>query len=164
MIPSGETSSYRSNPVRLSDFTLSRRDPGYAERAKALRDEGSYSAIVAVSPGDGSAREQAASCQRVLGGIANIAVNYATKRYRANLINWGIVPFICDSALDLSLNDTVTIKDFANRLKNGDCVFEASISGEKTLALALPDITESEREILLDGCLINSYRRKAVKA
>ena len=76
----------------------------------------------------------------------------------------GPVPFICESALDLSLNDTVTIKDFANKLKNGDCVFEASISGEKTFALALPDLTESEREILLDGCLINSYRRKAVKA
>ena len=87
LIPSGETSSYRSNPVRLSEYALSRRDPGYAGRSKELRESGRYSAIAAVSPGDGSAREQAASCQRVLGGIANVAVSYATKRYRANLIN-----------------------------------------------------------------------------
>src|SRR5699024_8320389 len=121
LIPSGETSSYRSNPMKLAEFALSRKDPGYVGRAKAvkededvrratgelpedvlrdveplhIRKEGTIygSCVVAVKPGDGSAREQAASCQRVLGGIANIAEEYATKRYRSNLINWGMLPF-----------------------------------------------------------------------
>ena len=163
LIPSGETSSYRSNPVRLSEFALSRRDPGYVGRSKELRDQGKYSAVVAVCPGDGSAREQAASCQRVLGGIANVAVSYATKRYRANLINWGIVPFVCADALNLQLGDVLTIKDFAARLKNGETEFEAITDGGAYVSLSLPALTEVEREILLDGCLINHYRRKGLE-
>ena len=161
LIPSGETSSYRSNPVRLSEFALSRRDPGYAGRSKRIRDAGKYSAIAAVCPGDGSAREQAASCQRVLGGIANVAVSYATKRYRANLINWGIVPFVCADALALEVGDRLLIKDFALKLKAGAREFDAIINGARTLKLTLPALTDGEAEILSDGCLINYYRRKA---
>lgn len=161
LIPSGETSSYRSNPLRLSEFALSRRDPEYVGRSKAVRDKGEYSAIVANCPGDGSAREQAASCQRVLGGIANISVSYATKRYRANLVNWGIVPFVSEEALSLNVGDVVTVEGFAERLAAGETAFTAVISSGKQMKLSLPNLTESEREILLDGCLINLYRRKA---
>ncbi len=164
LIPSGETSSYRSNPVRLSEFALSRRDPGYVARSKALRDKGEYSAVVAVCPGDGSAREQAASCQRVLGGIANVAVSYATKRYRANLINWGIVPFVSEEALNLNTGNTVVVSDFATKLQSGETDFIGCYADGKTIKLSLPNLTDSEREILLDGCLINSYRRKAENA
>ena len=164
LIPSGETSSYRSNPARLSEFALSRRDPGYVGRSKALRDSGQYSGICAVCPGDGSAREQAASCQRVLGGIANVAVSYATKRYRANLVNWGIVPFVCEDALKLNVGDTVTVKEFASLLKDGVREFTAEVSGGLTLTFTLPALTDTEAEILLDGCLINNYRRKAENA
>ncbi len=159
LIPSGETSSYRSNPQRLSEFALSRRDPGYVGRSKKLRDSGAFSAVAAVSPGDGSAREQAASCQRVLGGIANVAVSYATKRYRANLINWGIVPFICEDALKLNVGDAVTIESFASRLAAGVREFEATVNGVGTLTFTLPALTEAEAEILLDGCLINHYKK-----
>ncbi len=161
LIPSGETSSYRSNPVRLSEFALSRRDPGYAARSKAARDAGGYSAICANCPGDGSAREQAASCQRVLGGIANIAVSYATKRYRANLVNWGIVPFVSGEAVTLSTGDTVEIKDFRRLLNSGAREFTAVINGSRVMRLALPGLTQGEAEILTDGCLMNHYRRKA---
>ena len=164
LIPSGETSSYRSNPIRLSEFALSRRDPGYVGRSKALRDQGKYSAVAAVSPGDGSAREQAASCQRVLGGIANVAVSYATKRYRANLINWGIVPFVCPDALSLNVGDTVEIKGFLSALSAGQREFNALVNGQKALTLALPLLTEAEAEILIDGCLINHYRKGAFSA
>ena len=162
LIPSGETSSYRSNPVRLSEFALSRRDPGYVSRSKALRDSGKYSAVAAHCPGDGSAREQAASCQRVLGGIANIAVSYATKRYRANLINWGIVPFICPDALSLCVGDRVVVKGFRDALLSGNTAFEGIVNGERTIALELPAMTPTERENLVNGCLINTYaeRRK----
>ena len=164
LIPSGETSSYRSNPIRLSEFALSRRDPGYVKRSKALRDNGGYSAVCANCPGDGSAREQAASCQRVLGGIANIAVSYATKRYRANLINWGIVPFVSEEATKLNVGDEVVIAGFKNALENGERIFAALVNGEKTMTLALPNLTQSEAEILLDGCLMNHYRKEAEKA
>ena len=164
LIPSGETSSYRSNPIRLSEFALSRRDPEYVGRSKALREKSEYSCIVAVCPGDGSAREQAASCQRVLGGIANIAVSYATKRYRANLINWGIVPFVCEDALRLKVGDKIAITAFADKLMRGKTEFTATVNGKAEISLGLPMLTESEREILLDGCLINLYRRKAAKA
>ncbi len=164
LIPSGETSSYRSNPLRLSEFALSRRDPGYVGRSKALRDQGIYSAVVAVCPGDGSAREQAASCQRVLGGIANVAVSYATKRYRANLINWGIVPFVCPDALDLSVGDTVEIKGFLPALMAGQREFSALVNGQKEMTLTLPLLTDAEAEILVDGCLINHYRKGASNA
>ena len=159
LIPSGETSSYRSNPGRLSEFALSRRDPGYVGRSKALRDAGQYSGIAAVCPGDGSAREQAASCQRVLGGIANVAVSYATKRYRANLVNWGIVPFVCAQALSLNVGDKVEVKDFAAGLRAGEREFTALVNGKDTLTFTLPSLTEGEAEILLDGCLINHYRK-----
>lgn len=164
LIPSGETSSYRSNPARLSEFALSRRDPGYVGRSKELRDAGKFSGICAVCPGDGSAREQAASCQRVLGGIANVAVSYATKRYRANLVNWGIVPFVCEDALKLNVGDTVTVKDFANLLRSGAREFTADVSSGIALNFTLPALTDTEAEILLDGCLINNYRRKAENA
>ena len=164
LIPSGETSSYRSNPARLSEFALSRRDPGYVGRSKELRDAGRFSGICAVCPGDGSAREQAASCQRVLGGIANVAVSYATKRYRANLVNWGIMPFVCEDALKLNVGDTVTVKDFASLLRDGAREFTAEVSSSITLTFTLPALTDTEAEILLDGCLINNYRRKAENA
>ena len=160
LIPSGETSSYRSNPVRLSEFALSRRDPGYVGRSKMLRDSGAYSAVVAKCPGDGSAREQAASCQRVLGGIANIAVSYATKRYRSNLINWGIVPFVCPEALSVNVGDNVVIKDFRAALLRGETEFTASVNDTRELKLSLPALSSGEAQILLDGCLINNYARK----
>ena len=192
LIPSGETSSYRSNPQALAEFTLSRKDPGYVDRAKAVRDKKIAeeldavrdacvklltsssagfvtediqiaSAIFAVKPGDGSAREQAASCQRVLGGRANFANEYATKRYKSNLINWGLIPF--------------SIKDKPPFI-NGDYIFipsvKALIKGEKTSAetyvirpapgkaencgsfvLASPELNSAERELLLAGSLIN---------
>jgi len=163
LIPSGETSSYRSNPYRLSEFALSRRDPGYVKRSKALRDAGGYSAVCANCPGDGSAREQAASCQRVLGGIANIAVSYATKRYRANLINWGIVPFVCDCIGNFKTGDEITIDGFKEKLLSGERTFTAKINGTDAITLSLPLLTDDEAEILLDGCLMNHYR-KGVKA
>ncbi|MBR3928693.1 MAG: hydratase [Clostridia bacterium] len=163
LIPSGETSSYRSNPHRLSEFALSRRDPGYVKRSKALRDAGGYSAVCANCPGDGSAREQAASCQRVLGGIANIAVSYATKRYRANLINWGIVPFVCESIDGFKTGDEITIKGFKEKLISGERAFAAVVNGKDEIPLTLPLLTEAEAEILIDGCLMNHYR-KGVKA
>ena len=127
-------------------------------------EKSEYSCIVAVCPGDGSAREQAASCQRVLGGIANIAVSYATKRYRANLINWGIVPFVCEDALRLKVGDKIAITAFADKLMRGKTEFTATVNGKAEITLGLPMLTESEREILLDGCLINLYRRKAAKS
>ena len=163
LIPSGETSSYRSNPVRLSEFALSRRDPGYVGRSKALRDGGAYSAVAANCPGDGSAREQAASCQRVLGGIANVAVSYATKRYRANLVNWGIVPFVSADALSLKLGDKITVNNFKSQLLSGKTEFTGKVNGENEIALSLPSITETEIEILVNGCLINTYAERRKK-
>ena len=159
LIPSGETSSYRSNPHRLSEFALSRRDPGYVKRSKALRDAGGYSAVCANCPGDGSAREQAASCQRVLGGIANIAVSYATKRYRANLINWGIVPFVCDRVDQFEIGDEIVIEKFKEKLLSGERRFISFVNGKDVIVLSLPLLTDQEAEILVDGCLMNHYRK-----
>ena len=177
LIPSGETSSYRSNPVRLSEFALSRRDPAYVGRSKDIRDGKAdiASAAAAVGadlsrttvgsgiwancPGDGSAREQAASCQRVLGGVANIAAEYATRRYRANLINWDIVPFIAPPQ-GLAAGDWVYVPDVRKKLEAGDTEFPARlIRGESVsdITLTLPGISQKERELLLIGCLINHY-------
>ncbi len=185
LIPSGETSSYRSNPMKLAEFALSRKDPGYVGRAKAvkadedvrratgelpedvlrdveplhIRKEGTIygSCVVAVKPGDGSAREQAASCQRVLGGIANIAEEYATKRYRSNLINWGMLPFTAKK-LRLSLGDYIYIEDIAKYIAEGaESVPAKVLSGKsvKDITLTLGSLTQDERSIILKGCLIN---------
>ncbi len=198
LIPSGETSSYRSNPLGLAEFTLSRKDPEYVGRAKEVqkaekaREEGkdpatelseisdvikkikeSYSdvnndnlgigsTIFAVKPGDGSAREQAASCQKVLGGWANIANDYATKRYRSNLINWGMLPFIIDEGeLPFKLNDYVFIKDIRRAVMDEAKEIKAytvTDAGLKEFTLKLGDLTKEEREIILKGCLINFNR------
>ena len=198
LIPSGETSSFRSNPLGLAEFTLSRKDPAYVGRAKAVRDRseevkaevsraekileekypefkgriekaGLGSTIYAVKPGDGSAREQAASCQRVLGASANIASDYATKRYRSNLINWGMIPFLYKQG-DAAATENLP---FAN----GDYIFvpgakkmiAEKLPGVKAYAvradgttaefdLATGDMTDDERKIIQAGCLINFYR------
>ncbi len=191
LIPSGETSSYRSNPEALSEFTLSRKDPEYVARAKdiralnadrsagALKEVYSVitslgygtaekanigSVIYAVKPGDGSAREQAASCQRVLGGMANIAFEYATKRYRSNLINWGMIPFTLDcdrDALPFGVDDHIFVPGIKELIRNGADTARAFVISGKTaneITLGLPKLTEDERTIILSGCLINYYR------
>ncbi len=191
LIPSGETSSYRSNPDALSEFTLSRKDPGYVGRAKAVRalnDDHSDlslsevygiikkngfaspenaligSVIYAVKPGDGSAREQAASCQKVLGGMANIAKEYATKRYRSNLINWGMLPFTfeCDeNSLPFDIDSFIFIPGIKNAVKDGKEVIPAFIvenGALKEITLNLPALTNDEKTIILSGCLINYYK------
>ena len=190
LIPSGETSSYRSNPMKLAEFALSRKDPGYVARAKAVAaeekarreagalpesvlaglggfvpEEGTIygSVVVSNKPGDGSAREQAASCQRVLGGVANICREYATKRYRSNLINWGMLPFTAAKA-DLSVGDYVYIPNIADAVATGEeRVVATVISGGRTrdVALELGALTDDERKILLAGCLINYNKEKA---
>ncbi|MDR2513686.1 MAG: hydratase [Christensenellaceae bacterium] len=191
LIPSGETSSYRSNPIRLSMFALSRKDPDYvpaaleAQKAESSRREGTPNAeaqkllglaglaaentgigslVFALKPGDGSAREQAASCQRVLGGCANIAGDYATKRYRSNVVNWGMLPFILKDAArsGIARGDVVAIKGIRKALIEGktDKIPATLIkeSGEREeIALSLPDLSPGESEILLAGCLINYY-------
>lgn len=209
LIPSGETSSYRSNPLRLAEFTLSRKDPGYVARAKAisrleqerrsfiqqegrpadisddlknmcqsiinsgnsfadypemLKTTGIGSVVYAVKPGDGSAREQAASCQKVLGGWANIAVEYATKRYRSNLVNWGLLPFTMHKTEDVpfTLGDLIFIPDIREKLEKGQEMMEARIIGKQgagRLELFLPKLTADERDIILKGCLINYYSK-----
>ena len=189
LIPSGETSSYRSNPLKLAEFTLSRKDPAYVGRAKAVKaDElirresgtlpeevlaalGSFrpaegtiygSVVVSNCPGDGSAREQAASCQRVLGGVANICKQYATKRYRSNLINWGMLPFTAQK-LDFKVGDFVYIENVRSLLEGGEERFVAKvISDGKThdIALETGALTPDERKILLAGCLINYNRAR----
>ncbi len=189
LIPSGETSSYRSNPLKLAEFTLSRKDPAYVGRAKAVKaDElirresgtlpeevlsalGSFrpaegtiygSVVVSNCPGDGSAREQAASCQRVLGGVANICKQYATKRYRSNLINWGMLPFTAQK-LDFKVGDFVYIENVRPLLEGGEERFVAKvISDGKThdIALETGALTPDERKILLAGCLINYNRAR----
>ncbi len=185
LIPSGETSSYRSNPMRLAEFTLSRKRPDYVERAKKVNEDekarkngvikeeylrameltkvsgeiGIGSVIFAIKPGDGSAREQAASCQRVLGGIANIAKEYATKRYRSNLINWGMLPFVYKNEIPLENDDIIVIKNVKKVLDSGE--IEASIvRGEKVLKIKLymDKLTENEKAIIKAGCLINKNR------
>ena len=187
LIPSGETSSYRSNPIRLADFALSRRDPAYVGRAKAVRAEAVpaevlrragaapdaaemtrlSSAVFANKPGDGSAREQAASCQRVLGGGANICYEFATKRYRSNCINWGILPFTLDkgTAFPCEPGDYVYVPDVRRRVAEGETDFPAAAvtkDGVFPLTLRAAPLTGEEREILLAGCLMNYYadRRK----
>ena len=182
LIPSGETSSYRSNPMKLAEFTLSRKDPDYVKRAKetvavppsetvkaavasltgkaALPQIGSV--IYARKPGDGSAREQAASCQRVLGGSANVALEYATKRYRSNLINWGMIPFTVEREPAFEVGDYLLVRNVREAVASAADTFEAYVikeNGDATpLTLSLSSLTDDERRIILDGCLINFYR------
>ncbi len=187
LIPSGETSSYRSNPLRLAEFALSRKDPKYVGRAKEVkaqeldrRESGKLpdevlaevgveipentlfgSAVIARKPGDGSAREQAASCQRVLGGIANIALEYATKRYRSNLINWGMLPLVCKK-FDFKVGDYILIENIKELITEDDPVITAKhISGGKVnkIYLTVGALTAEEKKIILSGCLIN-YNKK----
>ena len=196
LIPSGETSSFRSNPLGLAEFTLSRKDPAYVGRAKAVQlaekartagedifaalpeaeevfkqintkfearpeDTQIGSLIYAVKPGDGSAREQAASCQKVLGGFANIAKEYATKRYRSNLINWGMLPFIFEEdELPFKNGDYIFVKDIKNAIINKEDVIKAYVAGKemKEFDLKLGRLTDDERDIIVKGCLINYYR------
>ena len=199
LIPSGETSSYRSNPLGLAEFALSRKDPAYVGRAKEVQkaqkaieagqcplevlDElkpvmdkirkaypeagegnlGVGSTIFAVKPGDGSAREQAASCQKVLGGWANIANEYATKRYRSNLINWGMLPFVTKEeheSLSFKNGDYLFVPDIRKSVEEKAADIKAYVVGEdlKEIHLQLGDMTDAEREIILKGCLINYYR------
>ena len=199
LIPSGETSSYRSNPLGLAEFALSRKDPGYVGRAKEVQKAqkaieadtcpktalpelqtimskvhdnfegvnrsnlGIGSTIFAVKPGDGSAREQAASCQKVLGGWANIANEYATKRYRSNLINWGMLPFITEEDhehLSFKNGDYIFVPDIRKAVEDKDEVIHAYVIGDEVTELSwkLGELTDVEREIILKGCLINYYR------
>ena len=171
LIPSGETSSYRSNPVALSEFALSRRVPEYVARCKAVRErqnetEGLLgSCIFARKPGDGSAREQAASCQKVLGGLANICYEYATKRYRSNCINWGIIPFTIDreQRVEFAVGDRVFISGVRSGILEGREEFDAVLrsgDSEKKIKLYCRGLTPEERKILADGCLINYYAEK----
>lgn len=189
LIPSGETSSFRSNPVRLSEFTLSRKDPEYVARAKRIQSLNAQSSenkelyskirrlspdinaddiqigsgIYAVKPGDGSAREQAASCQKVLGGIANFVKEYATKRYRSNLINWGIIPFLVEGDPAFNLGANLFIPDIMDHIRSAaeDACITAYVMDPEPAAvqLKLGYLTEKEKEILLSGCLIN-YNQK----
>ncbi|GAA6266502.1 hydratase [Ruminococcus sp. AM29-26] len=199
LIPSGETSSYRSNPLGLAEFTLSRKDPAYVGRAKEVQkaqkaiEEGKCpvealpemkpvmdvikkdypnvskenlgvgSTIFAVKPGDGSAREQAASCQKVLGGWANIANEYATKRYRSNLINWGMLPFLIkEGELPFANGDYLFFPEIRKAVEEKNDVIRGFVVGEnglKEFEVALGELTDDEREIILKGCLIN-YNRK----
>ena len=199
LIPSGETSSYRSNPLGLAEFTLSRKDPAYVGRAKEVRaaqeaieaeknpvealDElapvmeaihtkytnitdkniGIGSTIFAVKPGDGSAREQAASCQKVLGGWANIANEYATKRYRSNLINWGMLPFLIEKGeLPFTNGDYIFLPNVRKAVETKAAEFEAYVVKEGKLTpfpLKMGELTDDEREIILKGCLINYNRQ-----
>lgn len=167
LIPSGETSSYRSNPLRLAEFALSRKDPEYVARAKEIQKLGAGigSVVVAKRPGDGSAREQAASCQKVLGGFANIALQYATKRYRSNLINWGMLPITTDDeglfTGKLENGDKIVLKGIRNIVMNMGGEFKGIVEKKDgssfEIDLKLQDLSESERDILLAGCLINYY-------
>ncbi len=198
LIPSGETSSYRSNPLGLAEFTLSRKDPAYVGRAKEVQlaekareagetPEGGFaevgealawvkanfpestnentgigSTIFAVKPGDGSAREQAASCQKVLGGWANIANEYATKRYRSNLINWGMLPFVIPQGeLPFANGDYLFVPDVREAVAKKAETITVYVVGQekKSFEVTLGDLTDDEREIILKGCLIN-YNRK----
>ncbi len=198
LIPSGETSSYRSNPIGLAEFTLSRKDPEYVGRAKAIQvaqkalekgecagkavpevaevmkvvkemfpnvdhdNLGIGSTIFAVKPGDGSAREQAASCQKVLGGWANIANEYATKRYRSNLINWGMIPFLIkEGELPFKNLDFIFVPDVKNAILENRSEIQAFVVKDGKLnefTLGLGELTNEERQIILKGCLINYNR------
>ncbi len=195
LIPSGETSSFRSNPLGLAEFTLSRKDPAYVGRAKEVQaaekarvagkdifaalpeveeifntinntftatpqETQIGSTIFAVKPGDGSAREQAASCQKVLGGFANIANEYATKRYRSNLINWGMLPFLYQGDLPFENGDYLFIKDIKKAIEEKNDTIKAYVvnKGMKEFELHLGNLTDDERDIIEKGCLINYYR------
>lgn len=196
LIPSGETSSYRSNPLGLAEFTLSRKDPAYVGRAKEIqkaekvrisnespidavneldpiftsikevftdvnnKNTGIGSTIYAVKPGDGSAREQAASCQKVLGGWANIAKEYATKRYRSNLINWGMLPFVIEEELCFDNGDYLFVPNIIESIKEKKTSIKAYVVNKsmKEFELKLGELTDDEREIILKGCLINYYK------
>ena len=181
LIPSGETSSYRSNPLRLSEFALSRKDPAYVARAKAVLAEekarrvgtampqgydpaktGLGSAVMAIRPGDGSAREQAASCQRVLGGVANLCEDFATKRYRSNVINWGMLPFTVENIASYKIQpgDKVYVPGIRQALLGDAAAIAATlIQGEEQteITLKLENLSREERDIILSGCLINYY-------
>ena len=185
LIPSGETSSYRSNPIKLASFTLSRKDPQYVGRAKAIQAEeakrrageatdslgghdpkttGLGSFVLALKPGDGSAREQAASCQRVLGGCANLAQEYATKRYRSNVVNWGMLPFIVPELERYGIRpgDKLWLPGIRALLEGEGEALEATlIQGDKQtpITVTLPGLTREERDIILAGCLINYYAK-----
>ena len=196
LIPSGETSSYRSNPLKLATFALSRRDPQYVGRANAiaalesarkdgtldvetaaliegcggtLENTGIGSVIFANKPGDGSAREQAASCQRVLGGCANICYEYATKRYRSNCINWGMLPFHIDADVkfDFEPGDRIFVPNVSAAVRSGSRCIPAMVirrsAAKVPLLLRLPELTADERQILLDGCLMNYYAANHAK-
>ena len=172
LIPSGETSSYRSNPLKLASFALSRKDPEYVGRAKAVQQEEipsvfglnkdftTYGSVVCgIKVGDGSAREQAASCQRVLGGSANISVEYATKRYRSNLINWGMIPFL--SKDKFKVGDLIYVPDVKSKILSGSTEFSAKILSngkERDILLSIAPLTDTEKKIITDGCLINFYK------
>lgn len=188
LIPSGETSSYRSNPLGLAEFALSRRDPGYVQRAKDVQkltndtlelatvfDEISKispeaskedveigSMIYCVKPGDGSAREQAASCQRVLGGLANICSEYATKRYRSNVMNWGMVPFQMKDEPEFGVGDYIYVPDVKKALDGDMKDIKAYVIGDqvKEISLYISDMTPVEKEIVKAGCLINYNHNK----
>ena len=194
LIPSGETSSYRSNPLRLAEFTLSRREPAYVGRAKAAAEEDAArqagqispklaallqragvpaeqvrfgSCIFANRPGDGSAREQAASCQKVLGGLANICYSFATKRYRSNCINWGILPFTLDPEVSFPYGpgDCIFIPTLRDAIARGTEDIPARVlrsdGSEEALLLHAAGLTETERQIILEGCLMNHYANRA---
>ena len=195
LIPSGETSSFRSNPLGLAEFTLSRKDPEYVGKAKAVQlgekarvaGEDIFAAlpeakevfdkinekfdvdpaktqigsmVYAVKPGDGSAREQAASCQKVLGGLANIAKEYATKRYRSNLINWGMLPFLYPDEIPFENGDYIFVKDIKKAVEEKQDEIKAYVIGKdmKEFTLSLGALTDDERDIITKGCLINYYR------
>ncbi len=200
LIPSGETSSYRSNPLGLAEFTLSRRDPQYVSRAKAINEleiariakkdataldsklAGVYNSIkningfdnvdfsaveigsvlCAVKPGDGSAREQAASCQRVLGGLANITQEYATKRYRSNVINWGMLPFQIKGEMNFDIGDYIFVPNIKAQLDGDMAQIKAYVVGENVIEIDLyiADMTPEERAIVKAGCLINYNRNR----
>jgi aconitate hydratase len=193
LIPSGETSSYRSNPEKLAEFTLSRKDPGYVKRAKEVlaleeqrhagktagetdevfkkirtisgcggidfADSGIGSAIFARKPGDGSAREQAASCQRVLGASANFALEYATKRYRSNLINWGILPFLVTDEKAFANGGYIFFANIKKAVREKAEKITGFVLSENVteIDVTLGELTDAERQILIDGCLINYY-------
>lgn len=194
LIPSGETSSYRSNPLRLAEFALSRREPEYVSRAKAVaseeakrRESNSSSEVIEVlskvcdnaeneakhtqfgscvfakRPGDGSAREQAASCQKVLGGFANICYEFATKRYRSNCINWGILPFTIDKDREFNYShcDYVFVPGIKQAIKNGVETIPAKVitkDSVEDITLYVKGLTEEEKTIILEGCLMNYYK------
>jgi aconitate hydratase len=200
LIPSGETSSFRSNPLRLAEFTLSRKDPDYVGKAKEIQQyeilrksgtdpclvseeirkvydkirtikgleninpikAGIGSTIFANKPGDGSAREQAASCQKVLGSWANLAKEYATKRYRSNLINWGMVPFIVTGEPAFAKNYFIFIPQLKKAILEGQLAIQAYAIGQEIteFTVSLGNLTQEEKNILVDGCLMNYYRKQ----